>query len=392
MQTSGRSLLRRSAGEGALAAVLSFLGLLCVGAVLVAAARLQVPGLGAGATSLDVLAAVVVAAMGTLGGTVHLGNIELALVPMGALGLTLILFTRNLRGAVDRARPGSPLERRVMVGTFAIGFGLLCGTCAAIFEVDSGDGLSADPARAGVLGVVWALGVSLYVLRRDDSERPERRRLRDRGPAGAAVFVMAAVVAGLSAGGALMVAFTRLAGSAARMAGSLVHFVAIAPNAAVAVAALSVGSSVEVGASFTSAKAHLERTSSYSLLDWASGPTPPLAWALILVPIAGGVIAGWVAARRPGSLARAIGSVVVAAFGCGVLLGALCLAAAARLAAGALPQEGFGAIAPAPLPTALLAALWLGVFGTIGVGAAHLYSRRRNSEVASEPSSRGLSS
>lgn len=392
MQTSEPALLRRAAGEGALAAFLSFLVLLCVGAVLVAAARLQIPGLGAGATSPEVLAAIVVAAMGTLGGTVRLGGIELALLPMGALSVTLFLFARNLRAALERARPESLVERRALIGACALGFGLLCGAGAALFEVDAGEGLSADPARAGVLGIVWALAVSFYVLRRPRGERSEHRRTPDRGAAPVAAVFMGAIVAGLSAIVSLLVAFSRLTGSASRVAGSLVHFLAIAPNAAVAVAALSVGSSVEVGASFTSAEAHLEGTSSYSLLDWAGGATPSLAWALILVPVAGGVIAGWVATQRAGSLAAALGSVLVAALGCGLLLGALCLAAAARLAAGALPQEGFGAIAPAPLPTALLASLWLTVFGTVGVGAAHLYSRRRKSDVAPEQSSRGLQS
>ena len=97
--------MRRAVGEGALAAALSFLGLLCVGAVLVAAARLQIPGLGAGASSLNVLAAVIVAAVGTLGANVHLEGIELAFVPMGALGVTLVLLAHNLRAALDRARP-----------------------------------------------------------------------------------------------------------------------------------------------------------------------------------------------------------------------------------------------------------------------------------------------
>jgi hypothetical protein len=383
MQTPQRVLTRRAVGEGLLSAALSFLGLLCTGAVLVAAARLQVPGLGAGASSLDVFATIVVASLGTVGATGHLGEVEITFLPLGALAVTLVLIARNLSSALDRARPSSHVERRTLVGADFLGFGLLCGVSASVFQVNSGEGLSADPLRAAVLGTGWAMVVSFLVLRRQGGEQRRRRDLREIVARAGTPATMSSLFAALSAGGALAFALTRLGGSLARSAGSVLHFLAIAPNAAVALGALSVGSSVEVGASFTSTEAHLERSASYSLFDWAGGPTPPVAWVLILVPIVAGVVAGWAAGRRADSATRAVGRVWGAAVGCGLALGALCLASSARLAAGALPQKGFGEISPAADSTVLLAALWLGVFGTLGVGAAHLYSHWRSSRAAS---------
>lgn len=383
MQAPQRVLLRRAVGEGLLSAALSFLTLLCVGAALVAAARLQVPGLGAGAGSLDVFDTIVVAALGTLGATVHLGGVEITLFPLGALAVTLVLIARNLRSALDRARPASHVERRALVGANVLGFGLLCWVSASVFWVSSGETLSADPLRAAVLGVIWAILVSLFVLRRRDGDPGPRRDLRQIGARAGTAAAMAALFAALSAGGALLFALTRLSGSLARSAGSLLHFLAIAPNAAVALGALSVGSSVEVGASFTSAEAHLERSASYSLFDWAGGPTPLVAWTLILVPILAGFVPGWTAGRSADSAARAGGRVWGSAVVCGLAVGALCLISSARLASGALPQEGFGEISPAAGSTALLAVLWLGVFGSLGVGAARLYSHWRSSGTAS---------
>src|SRR3712207_2135757 len=109
MQTSTTSLGRPLA-EGAIAAVLSWLALLGAGAVLVAAARLQAPQLGSGAEVAEVFSAIVVAALGTLGGPVEIGGLELTVLPLGALAVIVFFFVRNLR--VARHRLGDIYEAR----------------------------------------------------------------------------------------------------------------------------------------------------------------------------------------------------------------------------------------------------------------------------------------
>ena len=111
------------------AALFSFLCLLCVGATLLIGAKLQAPDLGAGASPLSVLATIAIVALGGLGATVNIGEVEVAALPLGAVlfvGLGITWATRRALADGDRSRPAIGLA----VGAW---LAMLCAAAALAF-------------------------------------------------------------------------------------------------------------------------------------------------------------------------------------------------------------------------------------------------------------------
>ncbi len=377
-----------------------FAWLLLIGAALAIAAKLQAPDIGAGASAFSVFETIVVISLGCLGAPVSIGEIEIAVVPLGVLlafGLVVVrvVRTRENSGFGDmptssRQSDGARLARGMAVVPF---FAAICALAAAIFRLGGEAPVHASPAYAAVWGAVWcALFAGVGMAPRTTGAGKLFNDLSaegagDRSLSAPAVSLVACTAAGfvLAAGAAALGLLVKIADSigdgAAAAAGALLHDLAFFPNLTVAVSALAVGAPVEAGSALTLG-GEVKPLPEYSLWDWAGGPTPVLAFFLLAIPVIAGVAAGAAARRASRSRAQAAAATLLAAAGFGALHATLAWLADARLAAGTIGEEGFARVAPAPTSGGL-ALLWVAVIGVASVavtdrlGTSH---RRRSNQ------------
>lgn len=357
-------------------------GSLCAlfaGAVLLVAAKLQVPDLGAGASPVTVLKTVVLVALGSLGAPVDIGRVEVSALPLGAVAFVcagIAWAARNsLVGGGRRGPLRDSLRPALLVAVF---LGVMCATAALAARIGSGPTVvAARPPIAGAAGAAWGflsvLGAHLAGTLRasiDSLRRPRSLTAPASAGARSATLLVLLALAAVAAFGVARVLFR--SGPAAGALGSLIHGLAFAPNLAAAGAALALGSRVEAG--FGGLAGDGASAPGYALLDWAGGPTPVVAWVL---PLAAGVCVialGLALARRfertpEANATRRIAESAAAALTFAMPLALLALAGDAR--AGVVEQEGFVRLAPDALQV-----LWLGlVWAAAGIVVGLLLGR-----------------
>ena len=383
-----RALLAGGWVDAAQAAGVAFLGVLVIGAALLLALKLHFPELGAGFNPISVLAAIVMAGLGTLGVPLHIGGIEISTVPLGALLASGAVIAWATSSALrERERDVAPLW--LEGAKVAVPFALLCWLAALIFRIRAGPNpVASGGAEALVFPALWAaLFGALGGARVRGTVRAVTGRILDRVRARwpdlyegfAAGGVMLVVVAVLSAFALLLWVIIGLARgatpkgfTAGDAVAAVVYAVAFLPNVIVTIAGLSLGAPVEIGSQITGAGRLRGSVPMYSIFDW-DGAGPPFYVALLLmIPVIACSIGGYIAYKSAddrSKYAEIIGAAAATFAGVLFVLAAL---SEARLGAGLLGRGGFARLAlDAPI-TFVLAFLWAALLGFAGWKVAEL--------------------
>jgi zinc-ribbon domain len=381
--------------DAASAAALGFLALLCVGVVFLVAARLQYPDIGTGTNPLSVFTSIVLLALGSLRIPIHVGDVTVTALPLGALVLSAAAVSWAVEPAIRR-REVTGLRAHVAAGAkIAIPFALLCCAAALVFRFRGG----ASPTHAAalsalLLGAVWGtLFGALGGVRSRGSVRSALRSLarasRERlglvhdglevgGLMLVTAFVTAAaagllwIIAGL-ARGAPVANF----GGGDALAGFL-YVLAFLPNLLVAILAIAFGGSVDVGAQITIGGRQIGPLKTISLWDWGAGGTPWLAFGLLVVPVVAMVGAGFIARRRSARPRAFLPVIVVGAIVFALVTALVAWLGQARLGAGLVRSHGFAVVAARADVVLLVCLAWAVVGGVIGWKLAE----RRDSQKA----------
>jgi hypothetical protein len=363
--------------------------------IFLLALKLQFEQLGEGFNPLAVVAAGGVMALASLGAPLRLGEVEVAVIPLGAvalLGMALTWSSSSGAAAVrhrggDRARP---LARGLLVGLL---FAFLCLLGALAFRFRGGpDPVSVAPFETLLWGLVWGslfgiagalrsqapLLVQLTALART---LETRFRLLYEGLCSGLVMLIGGAM--MSCAALLLAAIVALLRGSApleptwRSLGSmLIYVLFFAPNVVLTCLALSLGAPVEVGGRISVAGNSFGRLVDYSLLDGGGAPLPVYASLLLLIPLVGCLLGGAAARRRAADHNAALEVVGVAALTFGALVVVAAALAEARLGAGLFGRRGVARVAAAPLEAGLLACGWGGALGWAGWRLQEWRSRR----------------
>ncbi|HWE90228.1 MAG TPA: DUF6350 family protein [Pseudonocardiaceae bacterium] len=336
---------------------------------------------GAGLSTAGVLNAAGPAWLAAFHVPVTLVGHDLGALPLLPTMLVLALVGRTAADATSRLGASTPASAVPVLGTIAVThamFGLLLAV------VCSDDAVRASPVLAFfVCGVLSGLAAAVGAARRCGLLRAALVRADDVTRSG--LRAGAAGVAGLLGGGALILAGALIGSWPSAVAvfrvdapgvgaglGMLLLSVAYLPNAVVASASFAAGPGFSVGASsFGPLVSHPGPVPALPLLAAVpTGPVGPHRWSmlLMLLPVAVGVLVGWIARRIPGTMLARCRAVGVAAI-C-VALGASVLAA---LSGGAL---GGGRFDPVTVPAGLLAVSAFAWVTAVGSFVVWLASRR----------------
>lgn len=388
----GRSLRSEGWVEAVGVAAFCFLSLLGIGAVLVVAAKLENPDLGAGAGPLEVLSAMVVLGLAGIGVTLDLGRLSVDALPLGILVLFGWVVAWAARAAVAKRNIESPRAAAAEGMKLAVPLGLICFVAALLFRVGrTEDLLRADPAMALFVPSLWgALFGALGGLRSTGSlashagnglaKLEARRRPFHEGiVAGGTMLVATALLSAAALLMIIIVGLMRGQPSAHLTAGDamsgLVYLAAFFPNLVVLVASFALGAPVEVGARVSFGGRPIGGFESFSLLGW-DGPSPGgVALLLLLIPMAACLLGGFIARRRISDR-----SSLVAVLGSGGLVYAAILSllgwlSAVRIGVGVLGR-GVGRLAPEAGIALLLALLWGTGVGWLGWKLAEAFGSR----------------
>ena len=371
--------------QASASACLAFLALLCVGVFLLLALRLQFEQLGAGFNPVAIVSAGAVLALASLGAPLHLGEVEVAVIPLGALGVlgVALIWSSSMRIAAVRKELGQrlgPLSHGALTGGI---FGLLCLLAAVIFRFRGGpDPVFVGAFQALLWGTVWGslFGV-LGALKSEVSGAVQitalgralenRSRVAYEGLSSALVMLLSGAV--LSCAALLLWAIVALVRDSVPIdlswrsaAAALIYLVAFAPNVVLICLGLSMGAPVEVGGRISVAGNSFGRLAEYSLLDWGSADTPAVAFVLLLIPLLAGVLGGGAAHRQAADKRAALEVVGAAALWFGVLVLILVALSEARLGAGLFGRRGVARVAADPLSSGALAAGWGAALGWVG--------------------------
>ena len=377
--------------DAAAAAFVGLLALLCVGALFLVAAKLQFPDLGTESNPLSVFIAIVILALGSLRVPVHLGDLTVTALPLGALALSAAAVSWAVEPAIRRRRVEG-LRARVAAGAkIAVPFGLFCWIAALVFRFRGGD----SPTHAGALGAlllggVWgavfgALGGvrSAGPLRRYARAAAHtlkrRRHLAYEGVRTGATMLGFAGVAAVAAGLVwIIIALARGAplkgfGQGDALAAFL-YILAFLPNILVAILTLAIGAPLDVGAQITIGGRRIGPLETFSLWHWGDGATPWFAYTLLLLPLVATAGAGYLLHARVKREEHA-GVIGVAAVVFAVALAATAWLGQARLGAGLVRAHGFGQVSPSSLIVLALGFAWGALGGFAGWALAERRSR-----------------
>lgn len=324
----------------------------------------------------------------------HHGRLLLPLGDVGfaPLGLTLLPAALLYRAGGSVARTLS-FDEGARISTAVKAVLALAGTYAVLVVLVTGvastDAVQVEPVSTLVGAFVLAVAAGSIGLLRGG---PLAERLLDLLPVGARAALPAAVVAtaALVAGGALVAGMSLLAhhaqvGTLARtVAPSVVGTVSLlllgvlcVPNAAVWATGYAVGPGFAVGAgtSVSAFGVSLGPVPAFPLLGALPGAAvPPTAARLVVIlPLAAGVLAGLVVARRDREAPPkvAAGWATVAGLAAG-----LAIAVLAALSGGPLGSGRMAALGPSPWQVGLAAAVELAVLAA-PVAALSAWNARR---------------
>lgn len=380
----GRGLTPAGLGQALGAAGLGWLALLCMGVLLLLALKLQFEELGSGFNPLAVVAAGGVLALASLGAPLRLGQVEVAVIPLGAvvlLGLALIWSTSR-QSAAGRGGDESfgPLGHGLLVGAL---FGALCLLGALLFRFRGGlDPVSVAPLGALLWGLLWgsAFGVAgalkaeipliVQLIALGRSLQTRSRVLYEGLCAGLLMLLGAAVMSCaallLAAIAALLAGLGPLEPSWRSVGAIFIYVVLFAPNLVFICLALSLGAPVEVGGRISVAGNSFGRLLEYSLLGGGGGELPGYAFLLLLVPLLACLAGGAVARRRAADKNAALEVLGTAALSFGALTLLAVALAEARLGAGLLGRRGVARLAGDPMTAGILACGWGAAAGWLG--------------------------
>jgi hypothetical protein len=381
--------------DSAVAACLAFVGLVAVGAVLVAAAKLQFTSLGTGSNPLRVLSATVMAGLASIGATVRIGELSLAVVPLGALVAAGFLMSWAVTVTFDESAVGrGSRETAAAAVRFGVVLGLLCFGAALIFRIPEDPvPVSVSAVQAGLFGLVWGsacggLGLAMRGLSwRDQLRRSWVELMKPGGVwrgafAGSVVGLGTLLVTSLAAvliGTIYRLAVSPLPGrfDVGDAIAGFVYLIVFLPNALVSVASLAMGAPIVVGAEITAGGERVGPVLEYSLASWGDGSSPPIVYLLLLVPLVSFLAAGFtvraVTADRDGTLL----SIVLGAAVTAPVVGLLCVASDARLGAGLAGGNGVAKVAPDAVAVMPLAFGWSLAVGLAGWALHDLLERRK---------------
>lgn len=280
------------------AACLAFLVLLALGALLLVAAKLQFSGFGAGANPVEVLSAITILSLAILRVPVHVDDLVVSVLPLGALlaagiGIawaTSVTFRGRTPGVWAGASVGLP-------------FAAICWLAALVFRFDGKSAVFSGAWGALFWGLVWgsAFG-ALGALRAGRPKRNLRSFVAGTGDSGVLSRGATAAAIGLTSASVMAAATILLwiivalirgvpgprfgAGDAAA---AFVYLLAFAPNVIVSLTALGLGAPVYIGARVTVAGAgvgDIDRV-------WLFGDAPGYLYLLILIPLLACSLAGF---------------------------------------------------------------------------------------------------
>ncbi len=370
-----RTLNLHVAEASALAAIV-FLTTLVAGAGLLVAAKLQFPGLGSGASPFDILKAIGLIGIASLGATINLDGLQLSTIPLGMLalvgGASLVVAAQSLREG-RLSNWDIPL-----VGGW---LGLFASVASLVFRFGGDAEVAASPGAAFVFGFIWgsvfaALGWWWH---------GGRVRIGWNRALGNIVSVAKRVALVIAFGGTVAVlclVIVRLAtdplprgfGIGDAVA-ALIYLVAFLPNLVIAIFSFAVGATLEVGAQLEIAGETVGPLRTLSLWHWDGGEG--IGWLLLALPagtaFAAGVAAERTAPSRHGMWAHLAGTALIVGAGVAALAGL----GDARLGAGLVRERGVASIAVDALEAGALASLWV---GGGGLAAAYLIRFRRAEE------------
>ena len=348
--------------EPASMAAIVFLSFLAAGAVLLIAGKLQFPSLGAGAGPYDVLKAIGLIALASLGVTIDLDGLALSVIPLGVI-VAVTLLANGLSRQFVRDDARSKLDV-LLVGVVT---GVMACVAALVFRFEGDAAVRASASGALLYGTLWGslmAAVGIWWGRRTPVERgislpgilDESVQLARSAAAtaafGALVALLCLVIARLIAE-----PLPRSFGVGDAVA-AILYLLAFLPNVLVAIFSLSVGATLQIGAQFDVGGELVGPLKSISLWDW--GPGGSIArWLLLLLPLGVAARTGVLAYERTTSSNRALRSIVGCAVVVAVGVGILAAIGDARLGAGLVKRSGVGLVAVDALQATILTFLWI---------------------------------
>ncbi len=364
------------------AAAFCFLSLLGLGAVLVIAAKLANPALGAGAGPLDVMSGIVVLGLAGIGVTLELGRLSLEALPLGAVFLWGWIVSWAARTAVHRRNPGGHTAAAIEGMKLAVPLGLICFVAALVFRVGQApDLVRVDPAMALFVPSLWgALFGAAGGLRSRGSLAShagralarigESRRWCFEGVIAAANMLV--VTAVLSSVALLVIVMVTVIGgrpspqvTVGDALSVLVYLVVFGPNLVVLLACFALGTPVEVGARVAFGARPIGGFESVSLLGWAGSSPGRIALLLLLVPLCGCLLGAFMTGRNSSGTTRSLQALGIGAVVYAAGLSLLGWLSGVRIDGGIL-GPGSGRLAPEADTAFLLALLWALGAGWIG--------------------------
>jgi hypothetical protein len=376
-----RSLATGGWADAALAGILALLAVLLVGAVLLVAAKIQSPNLGAGAGPVSVLTAIVILALGSLGTPVHVDEIVVSALPLGALAACGVAIAWAAGQFIEKREAHSIKERALEGAKLGLPLAVLCWVAALIFRFGGDHTVAANAPWALVLGGVWgalfgALGAACSgsgvraLVGRGAALFKERNRAVFEGVVAGGVMLAVGTVLGAGAALVWLIASLASGGPSAGFGvgdavAAAIYIAAFAPNIVTVVLAVGLGAPIEFGAQVTIRGKLAGPVRELSLWDWPGG-APWFAYLLVFVPALACVIGGFVARRSapPGSRPHEVLGVAAATFA--VTLAVLAWLGRARLGAELVTERGFGLVAAGSLQVLLLGFAWAALFGFLG--------------------------
>jgi hypothetical protein len=152
--------VRRAAIAGgwkdlAVAAAFAFLVACACGAFLVLAAKLHLPSLGEGASPVAVFTGIVMAGLGVLGAQLHIGEVTVSALPLGALAVVVWSLVWAVGRYVREVDVTGPRASALEGAKVAVVLALICWLAALVFRVRT----EPDPVFIGGWSALFAGGL-----------------------------------------------------------------------------------------------------------------------------------------------------------------------------------------------------------------------------------------
>lgn len=354
------------------AAALSFLTLLVLGAVFLLAFKVQFPAVGAGADPVQMLTGLVILALASLRVPVHIGEVTITVLPLGALFVAALIVGWACRNTISKAHP----RDGVLVGLL---FGAIAAVTALVFRFRfDPDEIYAGSIGALVLGTLWvsAFAALSFALREGGARALFGRKvahLREHRPATfeglrAGVLMLAISFVVAAAAGLLWAIVALIGGDGpsydhlGQVVAGVVYLTAFAPNLILVVISLGLGAPLQMGAGLTVGGRVRSNVRDISIFD---GPMDPML-LLMVIPLVACGLAGYLSRRQAATAKHPAWTLTVAAFVFAFTLAALTALGDVRLGAQLTPERGFGVLAPHAGLVFLLGLLWGGGAGYAG--------------------------